>query len=97
MSGGPRRWRNILDTALTYGMFPARADRCCYVLSSEPYPGQNRASGKGGHRPRLGQASWSDDAVEYLTDPLTGHPTHGVRVECVINLYVADLFGRGTE
>ena len=33
MNDAPRRWWNILDTALrSYGMVPTRADRCCYGL-----------------------------------------------------------------
>ena len=35
MNDATRRWWNILDKALrSYGMVPARADRCCYVLCS---------------------------------------------------------------
>ena len=35
MNDAPRRWWNILDTALrSYGMFHTRADRRCYVLYS---------------------------------------------------------------
>ena len=32
MNDAARRWWNFLDKALcSYGMFPTRADRCCYV------------------------------------------------------------------
>ena len=35
ISEASRRWWNILDKALcSYGMFPTRADLCCYVLYS---------------------------------------------------------------
>ena len=53
MNDAPRRWWNIVDSALqSYGMVPTRADRCCYVL----YGKQNRVSGQaatkdGPHRP----------------------------------------------
>ena len=42
MHDAPRRWWNILDTALgSYGMIPTRADRCCYVLYSNQTCKQN--------------------------------------------------------
>ena len=42
MNDAPRRWWNILDTALCrYGMVPTRADRCCYVLYSNQTCKQN--------------------------------------------------------
>ena len=32
LNDAPLRWWNRLDTSLrSYGMFPTRADRCCYV------------------------------------------------------------------
>jgi len=37
MNDAPRRWWNKIDSSLrSYGMIPARADRCCYVLYDKP-------------------------------------------------------------
>ena len=101
MNDASRRWWNILDKALcSYGMFPTRADRCCYVL----YSTQSRErtwkhfistqwhdTSNISVKPRV--TTEVDDAIEKMLDPFAGSPATRKSVAGIINLFVDDLFG----
>ena len=82
MNDAPRRWWNILDNALcSYGMVPAGADRCCYVLfsinsrertwnqgDSSQCENKNNISIKPSHRIE------TDDPYDRMQDPSASSP-----------------------
>jgi len=77
LKDAPRRWWNKIDTALrSYGMKPTRADRCTYVLYSEPLlrPGKTTfAKGVSQNTPTDKHLVPDfEAALEYLLDPVTG-------------------------
>ena len=103
MNEASRRWWNILDKALCcYGMFPTRADRCCYVL----YSTQSRErtwkqfnstqwhdTSNISVKPRVTKEA--DATYEKMLDPTAGSPATRKTVARIINLFVDDLFGKG--
>ena len=103
MNDASRRWWNILDKALcSYGMFPTRADRCCYVLYSiqslERTWNQNSSTqwhdiSNISTKPRV--RTEADAVFEKMLDPIAGSPATGKSVAGIINLFVDDLFGTG--
>ena len=102
-----RRWWNILDKALrSYGMVPARAHRCCYVLYStesrerawEHWKQRTIAQqhGTGDVLTELRERSQMDAAFEKKTlDPRAGSPATRKSVAGILNLFVDDVFGTG--
>ena len=81
LNDAPRRWWNVLDTKLrSYGLEPARADRCTYVL----YKGEPKKS----TIPCGRTNTWSygdllDTITDYLTDPVSGSNSKGRSVSGV--------------
>ena len=103
VNGAPRRWWNILDTALrSYGMVPTRADRCCYALYSNHTCKQNwnKTCSTQGHGTKdisleSRARSEGDAAFEKTLDSIEGSPATGNSVAGIVNLIVDDLFGTG--
>ena len=101
MNDAPRRSWN--DKALcSYGMFPTRADRCCYVLYSiqsrertwkQLNSTQCHDTGDISNKPRV--TTEVDAASERMLDPIEGSPAAGKSVAGIINLFVNDIFGTG--
>ena len=95
LNDAPRHWWNRLDTALRgYGLVPTRADRCCYNFHS-------RRAKKAIPRPpgtvRLDVSARIEQAIESLTGPIIGNPSHGKTVSGIICLHVDDLFCVGDQ
>jgi len=95
MNGAPRRWWNKVDTALrNYGMTPTRADRCTYVLFSEPivWPGTTTfAKGVSKNTPTDKHlVPYFEAALEYLLDRVTGSAANNRKVLGVLCLHVDD-------
>ena len=90
LNDAPRRWWNRLDTSLrSYGMTPTRVDRCCYVFYSKD---QLKVENRLPHKCSLTFLSKYKKAIESLTDPITGSPSHGKLVSGIICFHVDDLF-----
>ena len=102
MNDAPRRWWNILDNALcSYGMVPAGADRCCYVLfsinsrertwnqgDSSQCENKNNISIKPSHRTE------TDDPHDRMQDPIaSAQPQKKPWQEK--QFFEDDLFGTG--
>ena len=90
LNDAPRRWWNVIDGALLhYGMTPTRADRCCYVYYS--------SKEKSEHPLKSVPFTSMADAVDYLTDPVSGSPAVNKNVHGVLCLHVDDLFMAGDD
>ena len=90
LNDAPRRWWNRLDTSLrSYGMIPTKADRCCYVLHSTVSTKTGKQSVNQVQFDILEQIG---NAIESLTDPITGSPSHGKYVSGIICLHDDDFF-----
>ena len=91
----PRRWWNRLDTSLrSYGMIPTRADHCCYVFHSKVPAKTGKQS--------VSQVQFDipeqlEKAIDSLTDPITGSPSHGKHVRGIICLHADDIFCVGDK
>ena len=76
-------------------MIPTRADRCCYVFF------HSRTSTKSGRttgtQVQFDIPEQIEKAIESLTDPITGSPSHGKSVSGIICLHVDDLFCVGDK
>ena len=74
------------------------ADRCCYVLHSSVQEPKQReqASRERAHEQSLDPKDL-EKAMEYLTDPIHGSPSHGKVVVGVLCLHVDDLFMAGNK
>ena len=69
LNDAPRRWWNILDSALrSYGLAPTRADRCTYVYYSKQLPKPALMSEK-----KSSNTFDLEGAVDYLMDPVSGN------------------------
>ena len=107
MNDAPRRWWNRIDKSLhDYGMVPARADRCCYLMYGPKVSSGTRPYS---HRQPTHEAKQSHDLkkmaldlqseegfLEYILDPVTGSPSRGKQTEGFVCLHVDDLFASGT-
>ena len=68
LDDAPRRWWNILDSALrSYGLVPTRADRCTYVYYGKQVPKPALVSEK-----KSSNTFDLEGAVDYLMDPASG-------------------------
>ena len=66
LNDAPRRWWNILDSALrSYGLVPTRADRCTYVYYGKQLPKPALLSEK-----KSSTTVDLEGAVDYLMDPV---------------------------
>jgi hypothetical protein len=107
LNDAPRKWWSRLDSALrSYGLQPARADRCLYIAYREG--GETRFSKS---RPEQsvkskpeqsvnGKSDISDkieDFMEYMLDPVTGSPSYNREVIGIMLLHVDDLFLTGEK
>ena len=99
-----RRW-NILDKALcsSNGMVHTRADRCCYVYSTqscertwEPSRQSTIAQWHGTNNvpTESCERSEMDAAFEQMLDPFAGSPSAGKSVAMIMNFFVNDVFGK---
>jgi len=69
LNDAPRLWWNRLDKALRgYGLVPARADRCCYILHSEA----SKASEAAKPALKKKKAHWAQPEAEYEEASLFG-------------------------
>ena len=90
LNDAPRRWWNILDSALrSYGLVPTRADRCC---ASVDY-------GKQLPKPAMESSNTFDleGAVDYLMDPVSGNNAKNRQVHGALSLHVDDLLMTGDD
>ena len=99
----PRRWWNILDTALcSCGLIPTRSDRRCYGLYSTQTckPNWNKrcstqAYGTNDISLESRARSRRHIAFENMLDAIDGSPATGKSVAGITILFVDDLFGTG--
>jgi len=90
LNDAPRRCWNRLDTSLrSYGMIPTRADCCCYVFQTIV---STKAGKQSTNQVQFDIPDKVEKAIESLTDPITGSPSHGKSVSGSICLHVYDLF-----
>ena len=93
LNDAPRRWWNILDSALrSYGLVPTRADRCTYVYYGKQLPKPALVSEK--------ESSTTFDlegAVDYLMDPVSGNNAKNRQVHGALSLHVDDLLMTGDD
>ena len=100
MNDAPRRWWNKLDGKLrSYGMVPARADRCVYVhYKPSPRVKNEEKQFKESIKKTYKTPDNSvDDMLDFLLDPITGSPARGMTIHGVIDLHVDDLFMVGDK
>ena len=97
LNDAPRRWWNVLDKALrSYGLVPTRADRCCYVLYSNKRTSNLPASLKRDKTVNNFLETF-EQAIDYLTDPISSSPGLGKVTSGVVCLHVDDLFMTGDD
>ena len=91
LNDAPRRWWNRLDTSLrSYGMTPTRVDRCCYVfVQSKTHTKCGKSTGT---QVQFDIPKQIEKAIESLTYPIAGSPSHGKLVSGIICLHVGDIF-----
>ncbi len=81
MNDAPRRWWNRLDKSLTsYGLVPARADRCAYVLYEGSPISKNKAQAAqnaNAHRFRSERPQPSETPLGSGRPPLSGEQPRG--------------------
>ena len=95
LNDAPRRWWNRLETALRgYGLVPTRVDRCCYVFQSRK---EKKTKPGSSGTVCFGVSDRIEQAIESLTDPITGSPSRGKTVSGIICLHVDDLFCVGDQ
>ena len=87
INDAPRRWWNILDSALhSYGLVPTRADHCTYVYYGKQLPKSPPISKK--ESPNTFDF---EGAVDYLMDPVSGNNAKNRQVHGALSLHVDDL------
>ena len=87
LNDAPRRWWNILDSALrSYGQVPTRADRCTYVYYGKQLPKPALMSEK--------KSSTTFD-LEGAFDPVSGNNAKNRQVHGALSLHVDDLLMTG--
>ena len=93
LNDAPRRWWNILDSALrSYGLVPTRADRCTYVYYGKQLPKPALVSEK------KSPATFDlEGAVDYLMDPVSGNNAKNRQVHGALSLHVDDLLMTGDD
>ena len=93
LNAAPRRWWNILDSALrSYGLVPTRADRCTYVYYGKQLPKPARVSEK-----KTSNTFDLEGAVDYLMDPVSGNNAKNRQVHGALSLHVDDLLMTGDD
>ena len=91
LNDAPRRWWNILDSALrSYGLVPTRADRCTYVYYGKQLPKPARVSEK-----KSSNTFDLEGAVDYLMDPVAGNNAKNRQVHGALSLH--DLLMTGDD
>ena len=107
MNDAPRRWWNRIDASLRqYGMIPARADRCLYVLYDDDTISEAKHSSMsnplkrqtGDSKPLVRDYSEQiEDFMDTMLDPVTGSPSKGRKAIGIMVLHVDDLFITGSK
>ena len=93
LNDAPRRWWNILDSALrSYGLVPTRADRCTYVYYGKQLPKPALVSEK-----KSSTTFDLEGAVDYLMDPVSGNNAKNRQVHGALSLHVDDLLMTGDD
>ena len=93
LNDAPRRWWNILDSALrSYGRVPTRADRCTYVYYGKQLPKPALVSEK-----KSSTTFDLEGAVDYLMDPVSGNNAKNRQVHGALSLHVDDLLMTGDD
>ena len=93
LNDAPRRWWNILDSALrSYGLVPTRADRCTYVYYGKQLPKPALVSEK-----KSSTTFDLEGAVDYLMDPVAGNNAKNRQVHGALSLHVDDLLMTGGD
>ena len=93
LNDAPRRWWNILDSALrSYGLVPTRADRCTYVYYGKQLPKPALVSEK-----KSPTTFDLEGAVDYLMDPVSGNNAKNRQVHGALSLHVDDLLMTGDD
>ena len=93
LNDAPRRWWNILDSALrSYGLVPTRADRCTYVYYGKQLPKSASISEK-----KSSNTFDLEGAVDYLMDPVSGNNAKNRQVHGALSLHVDDLLLTGDD
>ena len=87
LNDAPRRWWNILDSALrSYGLVPTRADRCTYVYYGKQLPKPTSISEK-----KPSNTFDVEGAVDCLMDPVSGNNAKNRQVHGALSLHADDL------
>ena len=93
LNDAPRRWWNILDSALrSYRLAPTRADRCTYVHYGKQLPKPALVSEK-----KSSNTFDLEGAVDYLMDPVSGNNAKNRQVHGALSLHVGDLLMTGDD
>ena len=93
LNDAPRRWWNILDSALrSYGLVPTRADRCTYVCY-----GKEISHSKIGATKNQSDHFDLEGAIDFFMEPVSGNNAQGRLVHGVLPLHVDDLLVVGGE
>ena len=93
LNDAPRRWWNILDSALcSYGVVPTRADRCTYVYYGKQLPKSSPISEK-----KSSNTFDLEGAVDYLMDPVSGNKAKNRQAHGALSLHVYDLLMTGDD
>ena len=93
LNDAPRRWWNILDSALrSYGLAPTRADRCTYVYYGKQLPKPALVSEK-----KSSTTFDLEGAGDYLMDPVSGNNAKNRHVHGALSLHVDDLLMTGDD
>ena len=93
LNDAPRRWWNILDSALrSYGLVPTRADRCTYVYYGKQLPKPALMSEK-----KSSNTFDLEGAVDYLINPVSGNNAKNRQVHGALSLHVDDLLMTGDD
>ena len=93
LNDAPRRWWNILDSALrSYGLVPTRADRCTYVYYGKQLPKPALVSEK-----KSSNTFDLEGEVDYLMDPVSGNNAKNRQVNGALCLHVDDLLMTGDD
>ena len=93
LNDAPRRWWNILDSALrSYRLVPTRADRCTYVYYGKQLPKPTSISEK-----KSSDTFDLEGAVDYLMDPVSGTNAKNRQVHGALSFHVDDLLMAGDD
>ena len=98
LNDAPRRWWQVVDkTLLSYGLVPARADRCTYILYGDKMSPKDSALSKKSYLRTSTSTDPVQEALDMLLDPVAQNNAQGRKPHGFICLHVDDLFMAGDK